>query len=224
MSKSVIKTLIVLSAALIAAGCATPYQKSGATGGFSEIQLDTNVWQVTFQGNGAVSPQKASEYALLRCAELTLEKGYSFFGLTETKNDSQQYTYVNPTQTTTKTKGYSTDSGKYGQQTESYTTGGDTVVIVSPSTINTVMMFKDKPNINGMIYDAKLLCKSLGEKYKASVTCDYVAGSTAPKEVSHLASNASGDAASAPVSDAPVAPVTNSAKKHRKKKSSSSGN
>ena len=43
--------------------------------GFSETQLDTNVYTVRFSGNGYTSPSKAADFALLRSAEITLMRG-----------------------------------------------------------------------------------------------------------------------------------------------------
>ncbi|MGH8355486.1 MAG: CC0125/CC1285 family lipoprotein [Pseudomonas sp.] len=55
--------------------CTTPYQRDGFAGGYSEIQLDENIWRVTFEGNGYTTALRVEELALLRSAELTLEKG-----------------------------------------------------------------------------------------------------------------------------------------------------
>ena len=63
----------------ILAGCATPYQPMGFLGGYSETQLDENVFHVSFDGNGFTSEEKASEYCLLRSAELALQHGVSHF-------------------------------------------------------------------------------------------------------------------------------------------------
>ena len=50
-------------------------QSQGMSGGFSETQLDTNVYTVRFSGNGYTSPSKAADFALLRSAEITLMRG-----------------------------------------------------------------------------------------------------------------------------------------------------
>lgn len=66
-------TLCVLSA------CVTKYQPAGLTGGYSEMQLNNNAYQVHFSGNGYTSSNTVKAYLLRRCAELTIEKGYKYF-------------------------------------------------------------------------------------------------------------------------------------------------
>src|SRR4051812_5773181 len=57
--------LLPLLLAALANGCTTAYQKSGPDGGFSETRLDSNVFKVTFDGNGQTTPEEAAELALL---------------------------------------------------------------------------------------------------------------------------------------------------------------
>jgi hypothetical protein len=59
--------------------CATPYQSSSFMGGFDEIKLSDDSYQVNFRGNKYSSTQRAIDFTLLRSAELTLENGYSYF-------------------------------------------------------------------------------------------------------------------------------------------------
>lgn len=47
--------VVRIDPALIAAGCATGYHARGLSGGFSETQLDENVFEVSFHGNGYTS-------------------------------------------------------------------------------------------------------------------------------------------------------------------------
>ena len=46
--------------------CATTYQSEGLTGGFSETQLDENIFRVTFYGNGYTGKERVTDFALLR--------------------------------------------------------------------------------------------------------------------------------------------------------------
>jgi hypothetical protein len=66
-------TLILLT------GCATQYQKVGATGGFEEKQLSRNEFVVAFSGNGYTTGQRAVDLCMLRCAELALGHGFHYF-------------------------------------------------------------------------------------------------------------------------------------------------
>ena len=46
--------------------------------------------------------------------------------------------------------------------------GGQTIVVSEPSTTNTVVMFDEKPAIQGMVYDARFVCSTIGKKYDVS--------------------------------------------------------
>jgi len=66
----------------LVAGCATPYQKSGLftlAGGYYDEQMPSCEYRVGFGANGFTKLTDALDYAQLRCAELTLEKGSKFF-------------------------------------------------------------------------------------------------------------------------------------------------
>jgi hypothetical protein len=68
---------------IILASCATSYQRSGLTGGYSETKLGENIWNISFQGNGYTNDERANDFTLLRSAEVCLENGYSFFIITQ---------------------------------------------------------------------------------------------------------------------------------------------
>ncbi len=55
--------------------------------GYSSTQIDTNVFQVTFNGNAYTGRDRANDFLLLRSAELALENGYEYFVIL----DAQQY-------------------------------------------------------------------------------------------------------------------------------------
>lgn len=161
---------IITSLCIVAtlSACATAYQRDGFTGGFSETQLDENVWRVTFEGNGYTREQRAEDFALLRSAELTLEKGFTHFGFAGSRSSTETGAFTTPTTSYTTGSAYGSGNYSYGNAT-TRTTGGQTFFISKPSTTNTVVMFKGKPDIQGMVYDAKFVCQSLGQKYE--VTC-----------------------------------------------------
>lgn len=125
---------------------------TGFPGRFSETQLAENVWRVTFAGNENTREDQAEDFALLRSAKLTLENGYTHFSFTSSRSSTQIVADTTPT--------------------ISYTTGnivGEKTSFTSkPSTTNTVVMFKEKPETQGMFYDAKFVCQSIGQKYKVN--------------------------------------------------------
>ena len=72
------KLLTILLVAIIMQGCATTYQSNGYTGGYSETQLDENVFKVSFRGNGFTRKDRTEDFTLLRSAELAIKNGYNY--------------------------------------------------------------------------------------------------------------------------------------------------
>lgn len=65
--------------ALILSSCATTYQSAGFTGGYREKQISDSAYVVSFSGNGYASRDRIYYFWIYRCAELTLQKGYSLY-------------------------------------------------------------------------------------------------------------------------------------------------
>ena len=77
-------SLIAVSAlALSACASLAPYgpQQSARGQGFSEQQIETNRFRVTYNGVGAVGP--VADRALFRAAQLTVDQGYDWFEVTQ---------------------------------------------------------------------------------------------------------------------------------------------
>lgn len=55
-------------------------------GGYSETWLQNNIAKVRYDGNDKVYNEEASDYCLLRCAEVTKEKGFRYFTIIEQSN------------------------------------------------------------------------------------------------------------------------------------------
>lgn len=69
----------VLAMAVLLTACATNYQSTSITGGFSEKELEPGIWRVGFSGNGYTRPETVQTYWLYRCAELALANGFEGF-------------------------------------------------------------------------------------------------------------------------------------------------
>ncbi|MGQ0621507.1 MAG: CC0125/CC1285 family lipoprotein [Panacagrimonas sp.] len=86
-SKLVSCTLLIA----MVTGCATqtPYQPAAKRGeyGYTETQLTDSRYRITFNGNTLTPEETTKDYALLRAAELTLQKGYDWFQLAERTGD-----------------------------------------------------------------------------------------------------------------------------------------
>ena len=169
------RIVATLSLILLLGGCATNYQSQGMFGGFSETQLDTNVFTVTFKGNGYTGRDKANDFALLRSAELALEHGFKYFVIVDAQQYSKNSTYTTPTTATTNVNantygsaysyGNNTtyNASRYGTATTTVS-GGQTYNIYKPRTSNTIVCFTEKPQ--GFAYNAEFLAKSLKQKHE----------------------------------------------------------
>lgn len=160
----VFQYLLIALFGLFFIGCSTKYQPVGFTGGFSETQLSHNAFNVSFKGNGYTSREKASELALLRSAELTLNNGYKYFIILNSEKYIDYSSHTSP-----KTYNTTFQANTYANQTygiaNTTSSGGNTIYFQRPSTDNTIQCFKDKPNLNTVIYEAEFISKSIKTKY-----------------------------------------------------------
>ncbi|HHX8443389.1 TPA: CC0125/CC1285 family lipoprotein [Vibrio diabolicus] len=144
-------------------GCATAYQNQGFTGGYSETQLDENVFVVNFEGNGYTSKKRASAFTMLRSAELTVNNGYEFFAIIDNDRYTTNSTYTTPATSHTTANASSLGNFATGTVTTTFS-GSQTYAISKPSSTNTVVMFKERP-ANVFTYNAKFIVKSLKAEY-----------------------------------------------------------
>jgi hypothetical protein len=83
----------MLAAAAIC-GCATSYAPAHGGKGYSESQISSNEFTVGFQGNGQSTLEDVYDFALLRCAEVSLAHGSHFFAVLDATNTSSLRTYM----------------------------------------------------------------------------------------------------------------------------------
>ena len=162
MSRTNVKTFVVLILASFLIGCATPYgsSKGNFLGGFSETQIGEDAFTITFKGNAFISRETVANYTLLRSAEVVLAHGFSYFVIVDSDKYSKSGSYTTPvTSSTTATISGNTISGS----TQYY--GGDTFFYKKPRASNTIVCFRSKPDLGGLIYDANFLVRSLKSKY-----------------------------------------------------------
>lgn len=78
---------------------ATPYQPATGSGsyraGYSDEQIESNRFRVSFAGNSLTSRETVERYLLYRAAELTLQRGFDHFVLVERDTEKRTNTYVN---------------------------------------------------------------------------------------------------------------------------------
>jgi len=158
------QVLAALSIAVVLSSCATPYQRTGFTGGFSETQLQPNVFSVHFRGNGYTSRQRSSDFTMLRCAELALQNGFTHFVIA----DSSQTTKTSMYNTGGSSRTYGTvnkiGNTSYGSF-NTHHSGGTSVPINKPRSSYTIVCFREKPEGNALAFDAAFLANSLRHKY-----------------------------------------------------------
>jgi hypothetical protein len=71
-------TLAAIVVAMLSA-CASPYAPYGATGGYTDRQIDDNTFEVSFKGNGKTPEAMVWNYWIYRCAEVTSKNGFRYF-------------------------------------------------------------------------------------------------------------------------------------------------
>ncbi|MDI9313152.1 MAG: hypothetical protein QM529_00515 [Hydrotalea sp.] len=143
--------LTAMLATLLLIGCSGYRPNSGLFGGFASQKLSANMYHVYFLGNGYTSQARASNLALLRSADITLQSGMNYFVLVRgtpavdvgnsNKNNSDSFTYQ-----------------------------GRRYYIAAPSNDNLMIMFKTPPGgVRNNFYTAKKICDTMAADY--DTTC-----------------------------------------------------
>ena len=131
---------------LLLIACATPYQSGGFMGGFNEVQLAEDSYQVSFGGNGYTSTQRAIDFTLLRCADIAIENGYKCFVVLGAENRTKTSVQSNP---------------------GSLNVAPSINTVSKPSTTNTITLINER--IQGQFaYEAEITAKSIRDKYQLS--------------------------------------------------------
>ena len=158
--------IVIITIGLLV-GCATPYQRRGFLGGYSDTQVDSNTFLVEFEGNAHTSRETVEIYFLYRCAELTAESSEDYFilegkdveamqNLMTTPGQYTSYTtYVNPpTSTTEPTVVRATTTGTYYPP--------ETLASTTYTVRATVKIFNgSKPSDNPNAYEAREVLRYL---------------------------------------------------------------
>ena len=77
--------------ALSLAACAadpTPYQPAANGYGYTQQQIESNRYRITFAGNGSTPLDTVRNYMLYRAAEVTLESGHDYFVVVDQNTES----------------------------------------------------------------------------------------------------------------------------------------
>lgn len=133
------------------AACATGYKSEGFGGGFSEIPIAADAYQVSVRGNGYTSASRVQEIGLLRSAELAKENGFNYFVIHDMDSWTSTSQFTIPGSSTTTTTGSATAYGygntlnAFGQST-SHTTynASQTMTFFKPNVAIVVQFVPDK--------------------------------------------------------------------------------
>jgi hypothetical protein len=155
--------LFAVTAAMFVSGCATSYQSTSFTGGYSETQLAPDVFRVYFRGNGYTSGERAQDFALLRAADLCSQHSFAYFAVLDENSSTSTSAVTTP--------GYAYTTGSayaYGNSAtyNGYTTysPGQTIIIHKPRAGLMIRGFQTKPD-GIFTFDVAFLQKSLKQKY-----------------------------------------------------------
>jgi hypothetical protein len=125
--------------------CATQYNSLGLRGGYSDLKVDSDTYEVKFIGNGLTSQSLIEKYFLFRCSEITLENGKKYFIFYD-KN-------IGSVKVKTNINGDIDDNGNFSATTNN---------INNAFGKGTIKLYESRPeNFDGVIYDAEEITKSL---------------------------------------------------------------
>lgn len=160
------KTILTLTAVgvLLLAGCATSYQSTGFTGGYSETKLAPDVVRVVFRGNAYTKKERAQDLALLRAAELSLAAGYPYFMVLSENSETKAHSFTTAGSSHTTGSAHFVGNQAYYSGQTTYQPG-QTMTFFKPETGILVRFLKEKqPDV--FVFDAAFLLRELKEKYK----------------------------------------------------------
>lgn len=169
------KKIMLIISTLLLTSCASPYQPCGIGGGYSETQIDTNIFRVSFRGNGYTNPERAADLCLLRSAVITKQSGFNYFIIIDSSTHEDYATMITPKTATTTTNTNTLETGTIsnnnllinssGNSTSTtQITGGNTYIISRPTSTNTIVCFKEKP-ATALSYNADMVIINLSQQY-----------------------------------------------------------
>jgi len=89
------RSVPVLLLSVLLSSCATSYRpaRNDRDTGYSESQIAPDQFRVTFQGNADTPLERACDFVLLRCAEVTRQHGFVCFEVLDSINTSSAKNY-----------------------------------------------------------------------------------------------------------------------------------
>ena len=153
---------------LLTACAATSYQQRGVGEfGYEDIQLDNNVWEITFKGNEKTDVKRAEEIAMLRAANLSNDAGFEYFMVLKKEVSVKKESHYNKPVIHTDFQRpifYAGTQPAPVTSASTYVTGGDYTVLKKPTVLLTIRGLNKKPE-KSMAYNSEKVINSLSSKY-----------------------------------------------------------
>ena len=156
-----IKLLVLVVLVSLASACATSYAPNSFwnDGGFTETEVQPGIFQVRFKGNEFTSEERASDFAMLRSAELCLERDMQYIVMGDLTTVSRASGQIPGSATTT------ASASTYGNTAY----GTSTATVTPPTTLYSpesgLTMACSTKQIEGS-WDAAFLQKAMKDKYQ----------------------------------------------------------
>lgn len=145
-------------------GVPWPFPGWNCRGGYSELEVAPDMYQVRFEG--AMTQPQTEDLTLLRCSELTLEKGYSYFVVIKAVDLREDKTGYSPGTYTPGT----TVCDKEGENcvtSPGTWSGGGSYTYTVPGFALTIQLVRDRAASSGPVaYDAASVYEDLRRKYR----------------------------------------------------------
>jgi hypothetical protein len=134
--------------------------------GYREVPVDSNTWQVMFDGNSATDTEVVDRYALYRAAELTTENGYDYF-IVLGRQAEVSTSMTGPPEIHTNVQPYQDPVNGASGIVTSTTSSRMVFPHTTRFTMKTIRMFQGKkPDSNAAAYDAKSMVAMMAPNIK----------------------------------------------------------
>lgn len=134
----------VFALLLVLGGCQTPYQPEGIGGGYEDIRLSEDTFEIRARGNGYSSESHTRNIVLLRAAELAIQNGFTHFAILDGSMSTSARTYTTPgtVNTTTQANVYGNANSRfYGNSVSTVYDGtvyGTSRSVITPPQTHTI--------------------------------------------------------------------------------------
>jgi hypothetical protein len=156
-------TALIALPLLLLSSCATSYQSTGFTGGYTDTQLAPDAFRISFEGNGFTSSDRAQDFALLRAADVTLSHGFRYFGIVNEANSGTMSSITLPGQSYTSANVTGYGNSAYGTAVTTFVPPTN-IPIFKPKSGLLIRCFADRPQ-GAYVFDAPFLSNSIRTKY-----------------------------------------------------------